>query len=35
VLDGYVAPEFFVWYGNGYVHDGASGSPVVFQPDAP
>jgi hypothetical protein len=35
VLDDYIAPEFFVWYGNGYVHDGASGSPVVFQPDAP
>jgi hypothetical protein len=35
VLDGFVAPEYLVWFGNGYVHDGASGSPVVFQPDQP
>ncbi len=35
VLDGYVAPEYFVWYGNGRVHNGAAGSPVVFQPDVP
>jgi len=35
VVDGYLAPEYFVWYGNGHVHNGAHGSPVVFQPDLP
>ncbi len=35
LLDGAPAPEYFVWYGNGYVHDGALGLPVVFQPDQP
>jgi hypothetical protein len=35
VLDGYLSPEFFVWHGDGYVHDGATGSPVVFEPSAP
>lgn len=35
VLDGYMAPEYLVWFGNGYVHNGANGSPVVFQPDQP
>ncbi len=34
-LDGEPAPEYFVWYGNGYIHDGAYGLPVVFQPDKP
>ena len=35
LLDGQVAPRYFVWYGNGVVRDGANGSPVVFQPDLP
>jgi len=34
-LDDYLAPEYFVWYGNGFVHDGTDISPVVFQPDLP
>jgi hypothetical protein len=35
VLDGAVAPSYFVWYGNGVVWNGAPRSPVVFQPDMP
>jgi hypothetical protein len=35
LLDGLVAPDYLVWQGNGYVQHGASGSPVVFQPDGP
>jgi hypothetical protein len=34
-LDGFLAPGYFVWFGNGVVQDGAPSSPVVFQPDAP
>lgn len=34
-LDGYDAPEYLVWFGNGFVHNGANGLPVVFQPDQP
>jgi hypothetical protein len=34
-LDGVTAPQYFVWYGNDEVQDGAPRSPVVFQPDAP
>ncbi len=34
-LDGWVAPEYLVWYGNDTVHNGAPRSPVVFQPDQP
>ena len=35
ILDGIVAPPYMVWYADGLVHDGADGSPVVFQPTAP
>jgi hypothetical protein len=34
-LDGYDAPGYLVWFGNGEVRPGAPRSPVVFQPDAP
>src|SRR5690606_8294626 len=34
-IDGIVDASYFVWYGNGYVHEGAPFSPVVFQPDRP
>jgi hypothetical protein len=35
VLDGYLAPEYFVWYGEGYVHNGSNGTPLVFEPNLP
>lgn len=35
LLDGYVAPSYFVWFAAGVVHDGAHGSPVVFEPNTP
>ena len=35
VLDGLLAPEYLVWFGNGAVQSGLTRSPVVFQPDAP
>jgi hypothetical protein len=35
LLDGYLAPEYVVWFGNGVVQSGLHDSPVVFQPDAP
>lgn len=34
-IDGIIDPSYFVWYGNGTVHNGAPESPVVFQPDQP
>ncbi len=35
LIDGIVAPQYLVWFSDGMVHDGASGSPVVFQPSTP
>jgi hypothetical protein len=34
-LDGLVAPDYFVWVSNGAVRNGATGSPVIFNPDLP
>lgn len=33
-LDGYVEPRFIYWIGDGMVHEGASGSPVIFEPSS-
>jgi len=35
ILDGYRGNNYLVWYGDGYVHPGAVGGPVVFEPDTP
>lgn len=35
VLDGYVEPSFIYWVGDGVLHEGAAGSPVVFSPNEP
>jgi hypothetical protein len=34
-LDGQIDPTYFVWVGDGSVHDGAPRSPVLFHPDQP
>jgi len=33
-LDGYLEPSFIYWIGDGLVHEGASGSPVIFEPSS-
>lgn len=35
VLDDYVDPTFIYWVGDGRIHEGASSSPVIFEPDSP
>ena len=35
ILDGARANNYLVWFGDGYVHPGAIGGPVVFQPNVP
>jgi hypothetical protein len=34
-LDGYVEPGYIFWIGDGRVHEGAPGSPVIFDPSDP
>lgn len=34
-LDGYLAPEYVVWFGNGEVRGGITHASLVLQPDAP
>jgi hypothetical protein len=34
VLDGVLAPDYLVWSSGGSVQEGATSSPVVFEPDA-
>jgi len=35
VLDGYLAPDYVYWWGRGFLHEGAPGSPITFVPDIP
>jgi hypothetical protein len=33
-VDGYVEPRFIYWVGDGLIHEGAVGSPVIFEPSS-